>query len=309
MLNKKHYDVLCIGQALVDIFATGIPENLAFEGDRIEPDMIEIATGGDACNQASLLAAYGCDTALIGPIGSRELENQTFGGHFQNLEVQSLDSDSCITAKSIVLIHNDGQRKIITNLPKKPDTLRIDFGNAESIGFLSYASFFGIPWLDEISEDIFDRAKKLGATIFADTTGGGKNQNISLEPYYKYIDYFVPSYEEARVLSGEEDVEKITSYFLDMGCKNAIIKMGKKGFHIQNAGMNKGLPVFRDVEVKDTCGAGDTFVSSLIYGLNKSWSLTESLNFANAAASISVTQYGANGNIKSVQQVEDFISE
>jgi sugar/nucleoside kinase (ribokinase family) len=309
MLKRSHYDVICLGQALVDIFANGIPNNITFNGDRIEPDIIEIAPGGDAYNQASLLARYGCTTALIAPIGGSGIELQVFDTSSGNLDLQSLDPDSCRTSKSIVLIQENGERKIITNIPGKPETLQFNFDNIQSVAFLSYASFFGIPWLDDVCLEAFDRARSLGATIIADTTGGGIDRQKSLDGIYGHLDYFVPSYEEARFISGETDVEKIAAYFQDHGCRNIILKLGKKGCYFQNAEMKESIPTYDYGEVKDTCGAGDTFVSSFIYGLNKSWSISESLRFANAAASICVTRYGASGNVESVEQVNRVMTE
>lgn len=57
--------------------------------------------------------------------------------------------------------------------------------------------------------------------------------------------------------------------------------------------------------VVDTTGAGDTFNGALAAALASGQQLAEALPFANAAASLSVEQAGAQAGMPSKQQVLD----
>ncbi len=53
-----------------------------------------------------------------------------------------------------------------------------------------------------------------------------------LEGALRYTDLFMPSIEEAKKLTGEEDSAVIADKFFGMGVKNVVIKLGAKGAYI-----------------------------------------------------------------------------
>lgn len=81
--------------------------------------------------------------------------------------------------------------------------------------------------------------------------------------------------------------------------------VGAKGAYGAAPGMTE--PVFipaRQVPVVDTTGAGDTFHAAVISARLRGADLTEALQFATAAASISVGYAGARGGLPTREQVE-----
>lgn len=63
------------------------------------------------------------------------------------------------------------------------------------------------------------------------------------------------------------------------------------------------------VEVVDTTGAGDTFNGALAYGLSQNWDLVKSIEFANAAASLSVEALGAQTGMLKRAAVEKRLTQ
>lgn len=57
------------------------------------------------------------------------------------------------------------------------------------------------------------------------------------------------------------------------------------------------------VEVVDSTGAGDCLNAALGYGLASGWSLEKSLTFAVKAASLSVTKFGAQAGMPTMEEV------
>ena len=102
------------------------------------------------------------------------------------------------------------------------------------------------------------------------------------EESYKYIDLLAVDWDEARRLSGEEELEKIVGFFADRGVSSMLITHGAKNFHVYSDGR-----VFNKVELSswkvnelvnedlrkyperrgDTTGCGDNFAGGLLASL------------------------------------------
>lgn len=50
-----------------------------------------------------------------------------------------------------------------------------------------------------------------------------------LDPCYAYLDYFLPSIEQAAPISGRQEPRDIADFFLKQGVKNVAIKLGSRG--------------------------------------------------------------------------------
>lgn len=77
---------------------------------------------------------------------------------------------------------------------------------------------------------------------------------------------------------------------------NLLVTLGSGGCRY----LDKTYPV-SDVEIKDMCGAGDTFLSSLVVKYIENRDIEESINFANECSTIIVQHMGVN-------RIGDFIN-
>jgi len=68
---------------------------------------------------------------------------------------------------------------------------------------------------------------------------------------------------------------------------NLIVTLGKDGAQYQNI-----LYPTKEIELTDVCGAGDTFLAALCYAFLATNDLARSIEFANAAASVTVQHLG-----------------
>jgi len=92
-------------------------------------------------------------------------------------------------------------------------------------------------------------------------------------------------------LSAEKSAEKIHS----KGAVNVIITMGGAGAYLLSERVSKMIPVV-PVKAVDSTAAGDVFNGALAVALSEGKDLEESVDFANKAASISVTRMGAQAS-------------
>lgn len=92
----------------------------------------------------------------------------------------------------------------------------------------------------------------------------------------------------------------------ELGARHVVLKLGSLGcVLVQDEGVHIA-PGF-SVHSVDTTAAGDTFNAALSVRLAAGQPLAEALEFANAAAAISVTRPGAQASAPTLAEVQDFL--
>lgn len=125
------------------------------------------------------------------------------------------------------------------------------------------------------------------------------------------IDIITPNETEAEILTGikvEDDASaKAAADMLhSKGIETVMITLGAKGVYVSQNGEGQIVPGFH-VEATDTTAAGDTFNGAFVTGLMESMPLESAIQFAHAAAAISVTRFGAQTSIPSRKEVDAFL--
>ena len=215
-MQNKEYDVICIGQIVQDILVTNIPSDaLTSEKDTFMADEILFASGGDAVNEASMLAKYGNRCALLTRLDKKEVGDMIYG----DLVRQGVDTsllvrpDDCRTFTAIVIIGPDGNHTFFDG-PGHNFTLKmsdIDLSVFEKTKVVTAGSLFALGELDTDGiEVIFKKAQESGAITVADMNNDSDRKGPkAVEKVYPYTDYLMPSYDEAEYVTGETDPDKI----------------------------------------------------------------------------------------------------
>ncbi|MMZ61859.1 Ribokinase [compost metagenome] len=115
--------------------------------------------------------------------------------------------------------------------------------------------------------------------------------------------YITPNEHEAEILfQGMSPAEALRQY-----PNKLFITEGSKGVRYFDGDEEILVPTYR-VEAVDTTGAGDTFNAAFAVALAERRPLQESIRFANRAASLSVTKFGAQGGMPMRDEVEASLS-
>lgn len=305
----SNIDVICIGAAVVDIPLRPVGPEI-FEGESCPIERIAMITGGDALNEAIVISRLGYSSAVMGKIGDDAPGQFILKTCIENdVNTDNLIMDPEVdTAITIALVTEKGERTFVTNRNSSLWKTSVNDLKPEAfngIKILSMDSIFSHPLLTgSILKDIFFKAKSAGVIVCADMVHPKKNETLEdIKDALNYVDYFFPNYDEAVLLSGEKELNKIAEKFLNCGVKNIVIKIGSRGCYVANKNGFFVSPAVKGTKVIDTIGAGDNFAAGFITALLDGKNLEECAKFANATASISVESEGATAGVKDKNQV------
>ena len=157
--------------------------------------------------------------------------------------------------------------------------------------------------------EIFKTARESGAITIADMTFDMKKLGPrQFDSLYPYVDYCMPSYEEANYVTGETDPEAMADAFLKLGVKHVLIKLGGEGCFFKDKEKCFYTDPYKITPV-DTTGCGDNFVAGFTHCLLKGLPVEECAEFASAVGALNSQGLGAHLTVKSEEQVRRFMEE
>jgi len=105
-------------------------------------------------------------------------------------------------------------------------------------------------------------------------------------------DYFFPSIEDARVLSSFDEVERNVEWAHDLGARTVFLKLGPDGVVVSDGKKRERIAGIK-VKAVDATGAGDCFCGAALARLAAGDSIWDAARYANAAAALATTGFGA----------------
>jgi len=304
-------DVVALGELLIDftmqsVDADGYPTMAAHPG-------------GAPANFLAALAKYGKKTALLGKVGSDK-----FGRLLKNtLEEADIVTDGLIMADDVfttlafVTLDEGGNREF--SFARKPGAdMYVNFEEL-NLSIIDDAKVFHFGTLSLTDEPARTTTQK--AVAYAKEKGKLITYDPNLrKPLWKDLetakeqiiwglkqaDVVKISDEEVEFLFGlgvEEGAEYILNHF---GVKLVFVTCGADGCYYKNALAAGKLPSLKDIQVKDTTGAGDIFGGSAVCKLLETGKAPEALtdaelqdvvSFACTAAGLSTTQFGGISSV------------
>ena len=301
--------VSIVGSYNVGLFLKS--RRLPHPGETVIGDQFHEGGGGKGSNQAVAAHRLGAEVRFVGRIGADKYGTDALRMYRQEgMAADGIFVDPTThTGISVILIGSDGTNMISVipganfNFSKKDidDAVPL-FQQSAIVGFQLENR------LDVIAHGI-RRASESGASVLLDPAPAEPLP----EDLLPLVTYMKPNEHEAAVITGIEvttvaSAERAGQWFLERGVKNAIITLGEDGCLLVNQDGSRHFPT-HVVDAVDTTGAGDAFSGALIAGLSGGSALEEAVEFANAAAAVSVTKLGVVEAIPTKTEVEAFLSE
>ncbi|NKC31533.1 sugar kinase [Falsiroseomonas selenitidurans] len=153
-------------------------------------------------------------------------------------------------------------------------------------------------------------ARQAGVTVSFDT-----NLRLRLWPLRRasacihtavgMADMAFPSLDDAKLLTGLAEPEAIADFYLKL-CPLVLLKLGEEGLLVATREARARIPGFK-VEAVDATGAGDTLAGAFMARAVAGDDTWKAARYANAAAALSTTGYGAVAPIPSAAAVHAFL--
>lgn len=303
MKNK----IVVIGSSNVDLIMK--MDRLPAKGETVTDAEFMQVYGGKGANQAVAAARAGGNITFVSCVGEDAYTPQMVKNYFnEGMDTRFVFKEKGIASGyALIMIGGDGDN-IISVAPGANYRLlpnKID----EALQALNEASMIVMQY--EIPEEtikyVIDKANERNIPMlfnFAPARDFDFN-------YIPKVDIFVLNETEASILSkipveSEVDAEKAATILIQQGVKKVIVTLGTNGALVVTKEETIKVPAFK-VEAIDTTAAGDTFCGTLAVGLVEGLSLQEALQFASAAAAISVTRLGAQPSAPSRTEIQTFL--
>ncbi|MEL3971734.1 ribokinase [Rossellomorea oryzaecorticis] len=295
----KKPKIAVIGSSSMDLVVTSKRRPLA--GETVLGESFEMVPGGKGANQAVAAARLGAEVHMIGCVG-----DDTYGkdilDNFKNNGVhigyvKQITNQSSGTAH-IILAEGDNSIVVVKGAN--------DFVTPEYVNqSLTLLKKFDLVMIQqEVPEETVLEAVRLcheiGVPLLLNPAPA---RAISNEVVDKAA-YLTPNEHEAGMLFNGLELSKA----LEKYHNKLFITEGAAGVRYHDGSGEHLVPSF-PVKVVDTTGAGDTFNAAFGTAIAEGRDLKESLRFANRAASMSVTGFGAQGGMPTREEVEKGLAE
>ncbi len=303
----RRFDVSVVGLYILDILGrpvTAIPEggNVGF----IEE--IRLTVAGTAGGTVIDLAKLGLNCQAVGAVGDDEKADfviarmQHFGIDCRLMQhVAGID-----TSATILNVRPNGERPAL-HARGASDHFEVTPGMLAEVldcRFLHLGGTGLLARLDgEPSRRLLQAGQEAGCVTTWDLVGAGPGTWAFVEPLLPHIDYFIPSIEEAEILSGLKGVEENIRFFQSRGVKCPVLTMGGDGSIVAMGDERIHVPAYA-IEVVDTTGCGDAFTAGFIAGLADDRPLAECAHLGTASASLVAGGLGSDAGITDRAQVE-----
>jgi len=319
-MSKTGYDVLGIGNAIVDVLVHTDDEFLAAENltkgamTLIDEDAANAlyakvgpaveCSGGSAANTIAALASLGGKGAFVGTVHDDQL-GRVFRHDIRALGVDFETAPATTglpTATCIVLVSEDGERTMQTFLGAcgglGPDDIVEDDIKAAQVTYME-----GYLWDPEGAKQAFLKAAKIAA-------GAGRMVSLSLsDPFCverhrqdflglaeNHVDILFANEDEIMSLYQTDSFEDALDHVRGH-CKIAALTRSAKGSVIVSGDQVHEVAAEKNVKVVDTTGAGDAYAAGFLYSLTHDYDLTTAARIGGIAAAEVISHMGARPDV------------
>lgn len=315
-MTQKTYDVVGIGNAIVDVIARCDDSFLdrlgTFKGTMMLVDEAQAQTlyremgaatecaGGSVANTMAAMASLGGKCAYIGKV-----RNDQFGEIFEH-DMRSVGVDfttasaksGATTGRCMVLVTPDGQRTMHTYLGICSEVTEADIDEtiiAASRMLYIEGYLWDLPHAIEAIRKALAIAKQHDVKVafsLSDLFCVERHRLEFMDLIENHLDIVFANEAELRALcmtsNYEDSVAKIQGK-----CATACLTRSEKGSLIvtrDNVETIKAVPIS---QVLDSTGAGDLYAAGFLYGLAQGWTFKASGELASACAAEIIQQMGA----------------
>ncbi len=309
--KKPSFDAMFAGFTILDIAGrpvTGIPEGggIAFlEEIRMNP----AGTASGALMNAAKLGLKCSTSACVGD----DEKGDFIISQYQKMGIDCSmiqRTQSMKTSATILPIRPNGERPAL-HCRGASDAWFVEEDEFESVCDARFLHHGGTGFLNAMdsgqSARLLAYAKGKGVTVTMDLIAPTDETVGLLRKLLPYVDYFMPSMEEARFISGQCEPHDAALFFKDLGAGACIFKWGERGSFISTAAGDCHMPAFK-VDVSDTTGCGDSYCGGFIAGLSLGYDINEACRLGTAVSGLVATGLGSDAGVVDLETTLAFMN-
>ena len=319
-MTGSKFDVLCIGNAIVDVIAKvedgfvsrhGLVKgsmNLIDEAraEQLYADMgqaIEVS-GGSAGNTAAGVASLGGKATYFGKV-----KNDQLGAIFRHdMRAQGVSFDTIpaedgpATARSFILVTPDSERTMNTYLGACVNFTTSDV-DASTVEAAQVTYMEGYLWDRPEAKDAFKLAAKIAraagrktSITLSDSFCVERHRDSFLELIRNDIDIVFANETEIKSLYQTASFDEARQA-ISKDCPIAVLTRSEAGCVVVKGSEVHASPAHPVSRVVDVTGAGDLFAAGFLYGVTNGKSLAESARIGSMAAAEVISHIGARPEV------------
>ena len=301
--------VICPGEALIDFVSMYIGKTLKATDGFIKK------AGGAPANVAAAISKLGAEAYFCGTVG-----DDAFGGFLEdtlnnnNINTELLFKIKNNTTFAFVSLMENGERDFEFARDADEcltfDMISDRLEEFDLYHFGSATAFMGGNLKDTYFK-LKEYAKSNNKIISFDANYRESLFGNNKEEFIKCCKEFIVdsnivklSEEEAKLISGIEDIKEASQYIVNLGCENLMVTLGKEGTLLSNR-EKQILIKTKEVKMKDATGAGDAFIGAVIAQIlnEPGKSMEKIVEMANLVGGITTTKLGALESIPTWDEV------
>lgn len=301
--------VICPGEALIDFVSMDIGKTLKATDGFIKK------AGGAPANVAAAISKLGAEAYFCGTVG-----DDAFGGFLEdtlnnnNINTELLFKIKNNTTFAFVSLMENGERDFEFARDADEcltfDMISDRLEEFDLYHFGSATAFMGGNLKDTYFK-LKEYAKSNNKIISFDANYRESLFGNNKEEFIKCCKEFIVdsnivklSEEEAKLISGIEDIKEASQYIVNLGCENLMVTLGKEGTLLSNR-EKQILIKTKEVKMKDATGAGDAFIGAVIAQIlnEPGKSMEKIVEMANLVGGITTTKLGALESIPKWDEV------
>jgi 2-dehydro-3-deoxygluconokinase len=308
MPDAKRFDIVALGEAMVEFNQTRAGQPQYLQG-----------FGGDTSNMAIAAARQGARAAYVTRVGDDEFGRMLLDlWRRESVDTQAVAVDGSAHTGVYFVNHGAGGhvfsylRAGSAASQMRVEDLPLDVVQA---GHFLQASGISLGISASASDCVlaaFEAARASGVRVALDS-----NLRLKLWPLARaraligaaaaLADYFFPSVEDAQALCGLSDHDAIIDWAHRLGARTVLLKLGPQGVRVSDGSKRETIAGFK-VTAVDATGAGDCFCGACLARLAAGDTLWEAARYANAAAALSTTGFGAVAPIPAPAAVRQLLT-
>lgn len=308
---NRHRYVAVVGSANMDLVAT--MERVPAPGETVGGTRFDTFPGGKGANQAVSVARLGGDCVFLGKVGrdafgDRLLDSMSAAGVRTDL-VGRVNDES--TGIAVILVDRSGENRIVVVKGANGRLCSSDVDAAADAIASAGALLVQLEIPFEAVQRAVEIAHRAGARVILDPAP--MPSDPLPDSLLARVDIITPNQLEASALTGlarvetESDAQLAGLRLLEKGVGTAVVKLGAGGAVVVAPGREPVRIHGHKVTAVDTTAAGDTFAGALAVAAVEGLDPVHGVEFANAAAAISVQRLGAQSSMPTRAEVEAFL--